>query len=1200
MTQSTQVGDLNGGRRGFYFFVLAISLIVLALSVTGLAQELAATLTGTVTDPTGALVAGATVLVHSQDTGADVRTVTTSNSGNFNITNIPAGRYTVTVNDAGFQTFVARDVILNVAEKHTLDVQLQTGKTTERVEVTAENTPIQTTTAEQSGTVTGEQVRELALDNRNFEQLVLLEPGVSNQLGDKPGFGLQSNTVISVNGARAGANNWTVDGADINDSGSNGTLLNTPSIDAIQEFTLERSNYDASFGRSGGGQVVVATKSGTNQFHGSAYEFNRNNDYNANTFTNRGAIAAAGGTPSAVLANPTPIEHYNDFGFTIGGPLFIPRVYHPDKNKTFFFWAEEWRKANTPDPQTFSAPSASELAGTFPWVLDTDTKSPNNGLYVNTVPIFPTGVPGCVTTTAPGGNAQTTSATPQTSQINLSVPGCESANAAAYINAFIGKYPANANGQIVTNFSQLNNFREDNIRLDQNIGDKVRLYGRYMQDSVPETFPFGLWGSANYPGVEPTSLNAPGRNLVINATATLSPKIVNEVEFVDAYGAINSVMVNAIAQSKAFTSTLTGLTTYQDPYGRAPGITFASSGNVGLANQSAPYFERNKDRNIFDNVSIQHGNHTVRAGVTAAWMTKTENGDSGAATFTFSNLTGVGETTPVTYGDAEFANFLLGQATGYSQASHDTIPYLHYVNFEAYVQDDWKVTPRLTLNLGVRYSFFPSPSDSHDTLLNFDPSKFNFNNAPAINATGNGTTIIAGNWTTVTPTSNAGLYANGLIFPTGATCAAAQALTSTASCSPFGSLVNPNSNKNFGPRFGLAYDPFGNGKWAIRAGYGIFYDRTLNGIWEQNAFDDPPLVQTSAVNNNGVASLNIFDNVNTSGGAVQIPATPVNVVVTGTPTFKVPSYQDYNISVQHELMRNTVLEVGYVGTKGTHLLGDVDLNQPTLAARLANPNSDANALVNFPGFGSIRSRNPIFTSNYNSLQLSLNRRMTNGLTLGVAYTWSRLLTTQAVDRDSGVQDSYNIKNAYGPSTLNTPQIFVLSYVYDLPFFRNQHNVQGYALGGWEISGITNFQSGQSLTVTQGTDPFATGANNNSGLNLAREGLIQIRTNLAGDPNGPKTPGQWFNTNAFTAASGAFGTEKPGSLLGPGFQLWDVSLIKNFNFAERVRLQLRFESFNTFNHGSPNAINTTFGSGAFGTVTGYHDPRNLQLGAKIQF
>jgi len=1143
MKQVAFEGQNRVGRR-LVALVFAFSLVVFSLSAIATAQELAATLTGNVTDPSGALVPGATIVVHSEETGADVRTVTTNSAGGYNITNLPAGRYTVTFNSAGFQTYVAKNVTLNVAEKHSMDVQLKAGQVSERVEVTAENAPIQTTTAEQSGTVTGDQVRELALNNRNFEQLVLLQPGVANQLPDKPGFGLSSNTQISINGARTGANNWTVDGADINDSGSNGTLLNTPGIDAIQEFTLERSNYDAAFGRSGGGQVVVATKAGTNRFHGSAYEFNRNNYYNANTFDARAAIAA-GGNPADFK---TPIERYNDYGFTIGGPLFIPKVFHPSKNKTFFFWSEEWRKASTPGSRTAAIPTSGELAGTF------------------TAPI-PVAPVGCVTAS---GGTYTIS------------PTCFSTNAQAYLNGFMLKNPGNGAGTLSTNFSQLNNFRQDIIRLDQNVGDKVRLYARYMQDSVPQNFPFGLWGAANYPGVETTSLNAPGRNLVVNATATLSPKVVNEIEFVDAWGAINSVLTGAIANSPAFTSTLTGLTTYQDPYGRAPNVSF-SSGLLGLTNTSAPYFERNKDKNLFDNLSLQHGNHTIRAGFTAMWMSKTENGDAGAANFNFSNSNG----------NPEFANFLLGQADTYSQQSKDTVPFLHYVNFELYVQDDWKITPRLTLNLGLRYSFFPSPSDSNNTLVNFDPNTFSPTSAPIIDPT-------TGQMMAGSPNANAATYANGLIFPKGAACAAAQAIPSIATCSPFGSLVNPNSSKNFGPRLGLAYDPFGDGKWAIRAGYGIFYDRTLNGIWEQNAFVDPPLVQTSTKNNDGSSSLNLFDNV-ASGTSGAVPLGPSSLTVTGTPTFKVPSYQDYNISVQHQLMRNTVLEVGYVGTKGVHLLGDVNINQPTLAARSANPTVDANALVPYAGYQAIVSRDPVFTSNYNSLQVSLNRRFSQGLTLGVAYTWSKLLTTNPQDRGLGVSDAYNLKGDYGLSTLNTPQIFVVSYVYDLPFFKNQKNLAARVLGGWELSGITNFQSGQSTTVTQSADPFANSTNDNSGLNMARGATSQIRVDQIGNPHGPKTAAEFFNIAAFAPAVGHFGSEHPGTVLGPGFQLWDMSLIKNISFTEQVRMQLRLETFNTFNHGSPNGVFTSISdSSTFGQISGWHDPRTIQIGGKITF
>lgn len=1158
MNWSAYIKNLDTAARRISFFMAVLLLVVSSISVMSAAQELAATLTGTVTDPSGAVVPGAALVVHSQESGADIRSVTTTAGGNFNITNIPAGRYTVTVTAAGFQTFLAKDVILNVAEKHTLDIQLQAGKVSETVEVTAENTAIQTTTAEESGTVTGDQVRELALNNRNFEQLVLLQPGVANQLPDKVGFGLQNNTSISVNGARTGANNWTVDGGDINDSGSNGTLLNTPGIDAIQEFTLERSNYDAAFGRSGGGQVVVATKSGTNDFHGSAYEFNRNNYYNANTFGDREAIALGQGTWQT---NPVPIERYNDYGFTIGGPLFIPKILHPAKDKTFFFWSEEWRKSSLPSTNEINVPTAAQLSGVF------------------TTPI-PNAPAGCVT--ASGGTYTISSS-------------CFSKNATAYLNAFMKQYPASSGGLLITPYSSLDNFRQDIIRLDQNVGDKIRIYGRYMEDVVPQNFPFSLWGGANYPGVETTSVNAPGRNLVVNETTNINPRVVNEVEFVDSWGAINSTL-SGIANSPAFTSQLTNNTKYQDPYGRAPNVSFSSS-YTGLGNGSAPYFERNIDRNLFDNLSIQVGNHTIRTGFTAMWMQKTENASSGAASFSFSDVNG----------NDPFANFLLGQADSYSQPNKDTIPHLRYVNFEAYLQDDWKITPRLTLNLGVRYSYFPSPTDSNNTLTNFDPLLYSATAGQALQiGVNDGNMDAAG--------ANAATYANGLIFPTGAACSAAKAVPAPlVSCSPYGSRVNPSSNNNWGPRLGLAYDPFGNGKWSIRTGFGIFYDRTLNGIWEQNAFGDPPLVQTQVDNNVSNSLNNLFDNPLTAGTAGANPTAPVNLTSTGTPAFRVPSYMNYNLSVQHEIMRNTVAEIGYVGTKGTHLLGDIDLNQPTVASRVANPEVYENAIAPFLGYGGINSRATIYTSNYNSLQASLNRRFSKGLTMGIAYTWSKLLTTNPWDRGLATYNTYNLGQSYGPSAMNTPQMFVLNYVYDLPFYANQRGLAGHVFGGWELSGIVTIQSGQSQYITQSNDPWALVTTNNAtpycstppcpmypgGLGMGPTS-IAIRADQIGNPHGSKSILQYFNTGAFTDAVGHFGNSAPGVILGPGYQIWDLSAFKNIKIAERFGMQLRLDAFNAFNHGNPSSIDTGVDDSTFGQVNGWHDPRTLQLGVKFKF
>jgi hypothetical protein len=686
---------------------------------------------------------------------------------------------------------------------------------------------------------------------------------------------------------------------------------------------------------------------------------------------------------------------------------------------------------------------------------------------------------------------------------------------------------------------------------------------------------------------------------------SISPKVVNEVEFADSWGAINAAL-SGFANSPSFTSQLTGLTAYQDPYGRAPNVEFANSQYTGLVNGNGPYFERNIDKNLFDNLSIQHGNHTLRLGVTSMWMTKTENATSGEATFNFSSAVN---------GQDAFANFLLGQADSYSQPSKDTVPDLHYTNFEFYVQDDWKVTPRLTLNLGVRYSYFPSPTDANHTLLNFDPAVYNAANAPTII-----TSPGAPNGD-FAPGGNAAIYANGLIFPTGPTCSAATAIAPLATCSPYGARVNPNSNNNWGPRLGLAYDPFGDGKWAIRAGYGVFYDRTLNGLWEQNAFDDPPLVQTTTVTNNGTSGLDLFDNYQV-GAAPPAPLGPSGLVTSGggfpgqQPTFNVPSYQDYNLSLQHEIMPNTVAEIAYVGTKGTHLLGDVDFNQPTVATREANPGVGINAIAPFIGYGAITSRDPVYTSNYNSLQATLNRRLSHGLTLGVAYTWSKLLGTNYEDRGNAAYDTYNLKENYGLSSTNTPQMFAINYYYQEPFFKEQRGL-GRLLGGWELSGIITIQSGQSQTITQNNDPWALVTTTNStqactiggttttcplypgGLGIGPSTIFP-RPNQSGDPHGPKTVNEYFNTAAFSDAIGQFGNSAPGAVLGPGFERWDTSLFKNIKFGERATAQLRLETFNTFNHGSPSSVVTNVDSGAFGQVNDYHIPRNVQLGFKFTF
>ena len=1117
------------------------ALLVIALFSAGLsvAQEVNATLVGAITDPTGAVVPNATVTVHNNETNTDVRTVTSDGSGNFTVTNLPAGAYTVTVKSTGFRAYTANNVVLNVAQKRPLNVQLQPGQVTENITVTETTTPVQTTTAAQMGTLTGTQVRELQLNNRNFEQLVTLQPGVVSGLPDVVGFGLANTTSLSVNGARTGANNWTVDGADINDSGSNSTLLNVPSVDAIQEFTLGRSNYDAQYGRSGGGQILVATKSGTSQFHGGAYEFVRNDYFNANSFF------------SNLVGSKQPPLRYNDFGFTIGGPLFIPKLYKRSASKTFFFWSEEWRKTGNPSTNTATVPTAAQLAGTFSGQLN------------------PASAPaGCITNNVAAN----------TSQIN---PSCFSRNAKVYIQNVYSKFPGNAaNGtEYISNFVAKQNYRQDLVRLDQNITEKVHLFGRFMQDVVPTTEPGGLFAGSPLPGISSTATNAPGKNVVANMSWTISPTVVNEAAFNYSWGAINSNLTG-IVNSPAFLGALSGGLPYSDPYGRIPGVSI--SGYSGVAIPSAPYFERNIDKNFYDNLSKVIGNHTIRTGVTVQWMTKTENGPNPTnGSFTFRNA----------FGNPAFANFLLGDASLFSQSSRDIIPHLNYENIEAYLQDDWKVTPRFTLNLGIRYSFFPAPSDQNDVLNNFDPSLFN----PAASAKIDPATglFVAGQG--VVPAT----YVNGIIFPAGSACANAKKVAAVT-CSPYGSIVNPNSNNNFGPRFGFAWDVRGNGKTAIRGGYGVYFDRTLNGIWEQNAFGDPPLVQQVQITNPS------FDNPAT--GSVGTRLGPVNVTATGTPAFKVPSYQDFNFSVEQQVASNTVFQIAYVGTLGRHLLGDVDINQVPLSLRASNPASDANAIRPYPGYAEITTRAPLFISNYNSLQVALNRRVSNGLTLGISYTWSKNLANNPADRGSGIYNTYDYGLDYGPPSINTPHVFVANYVYDLPFFKDQRGIIGHVLGGWEISGITRLQSGSSVTMTQSNDPFA--SDDFPGSPGTFPGGIGIDPAPSVAPRPDTVPGvslsgagnrlQWFNTSAFTDAIGHFGNAGRGLVLSPGLENWDLAGIRNFKFGERVNLQFRGEFFNAFNHVNFNNLSTNVDSSNFGKLLGAHNPRTIQLGLKLYF
>jgi hypothetical protein len=776
-----------------------------------------------------------------------------------------------------------------------------------------------------------------------------------------------------------------------------------------------------------------------------------------------------------------------------------------------------------------------------------------------------------------------------------------------YLSQIISKFPANSTeinpttgflqGTNIASFPALDNFRQDLVRVDHYFNDKLHFFARGMQDDAPSNLPTGLWGGSNYPGVVNVALDAPGKNVVANLTWTISPKMVNEVEFAYSQGTIKGALSGA-ANSPSVLSSLTNNLANPDPYGRIPSVTILDGSVTAVSQGSAPYFERNLDRNIFDNFSVTLGNHTVRVGVTAQQMLKTEDAAEGNPNFTFN-----------TWGD-----FLLGNVTEYTQASRDIVPDLQFWNTEAFIQDDWKASHRLTVNLGLRWTRFPSPSDAKNTLNNFDPLVYQAKLAPALDENGN---FVSGQ--AYTPAT----YANGLIFPKGAACTAAQAISAQVTCSPYGSTVNPNYNWNFGPRVGFAYTPFGNGTTVLRGGFGIFFDRTLDGIWEQNAFGDPPLVQYTTVVNTS------FDNPIGAGSAAPPALGPNQLTTTGNPVFKVPSYADFNLSLEQQLAPSTVLEIAYVGSISRHMLGELDLNMPTLATRESNPDSSLNNIRPYLGYSDFHTRLPIFTANYSSLQVSLNHKMRD-LTVGIAYTWSKNLADQSVDRGVASSYTYNPKLDYGPSTLNEPQIFIANFVYKTPFFREQHGLTGHVLGGWEISGITTFNSGLSLTTSQAADPFACAApdandpasttnplcaaDNQAGPYPGGLGINSPNADIFARPDQvspvhlTKTQTQWFATNSFTKANGHFGSAGVGNFLSPGTERIDLGLMKNVRFSQRISLQLRAEAFNLFNHtnfvgpggASVGGIDTNLQSGTFGQALSAHIPRTMQFSGKMSF
>lgn len=1109
--------------------------LLVCAALPAMSQEISGSISGTVVDATGGVVPGARIVVYSVDRQRDDRTVNTSGDGNYAVSNLPIGNYRLTTSQSGFKTDIRENIVLSVSDKLTINITLQVGQSTETVTVQDVAGQVQLQSAEQSTTVTGTQLRELGLVTRNYEQLVGLMPGVSSASSDQLYVGVtvpagQTATIpFSINGTRNSSSSWTVDGADNVDRGSNQTLLNTPSIDAIAEFKVQRSGYSAEFGRAGGGQISVVTKSGTSEFRGDLYAFNRTDALSANNFLNNANRLNL--QPDGTAKNPP--FHYNNFGWTLGGPLFIPKRYNTDKNKTFFFVSEEFRRVITYGTAVGVVPIQAELTGAFPH-------------------------PVCTSYT---GNTCNTSTTQITNIDPL---------ARAYIQDILSKIPAPQSGNSLTStFRNIFNYEQELYKLDHSFGQKLNLSVRFLRDQIPTVEPQGLFTGAPLPGVAITNTNAPGRSWNVRATSTFSPTLVNEGGYSYSFGAIISNPTGLITPGAS--PDIRASVPFPVTLNQVPSLTFTGGTSV---TSFGPYRDYNRNYNLFDNLTKIMGKHTARFGVTYNHYQKTENAGGGnQGTFGFVTSTAQLPTGGATTFEQAFANFLQGSVQSFSQASIDLTPDLREVQWEVYAQDDWRIKPNLTINLGVRYSMFRQPTDFNGQLTTFDPSNYNPAQAPQLTAAGN---IVLGT----------GDPLNGILI--------------NGSKSPYRQKIAQDNLSNFAPRVGIAWDPFGNGRTAVRAGYGIFYDTTLVGTYEQNIFANPPFVNSITIPNTTLS--------NPSGGTASISTTP-KILRGVAPDFKTPYTQQWNLDIQRQLTNTFMVAVGYVGTKATHLIGIVDINevQPGLAfssgvipvgTAVTSTNTPLlNPLRPYRGYSSINEIEPWFNSNYHSLQASAQKTFGGNSLIGVSYTWSKNLTDAQTDRSSAPQNTYNFHDGeYGPAQFDRRHVFTANYVYELPFFRTQKGLIGKVLGGWQIAGIVYANTGLPLTIT-------TGGIDTGGLGLL-PGAASARPDAVCDPaNGAtKDRFQWFNTSCFvTPPVGRPGNLGRGNVWGPGFQRWDLSGSKNITFRERYRFQLRAEATNVFNHSNPNTIGTSLTTtSTYGTVTTYRDPRIVQLGAKFYF
>jgi len=1126
-------------------FVLA-SVLALILAPLVWGQE-NATITGTVLDPSGAAIPNAAITLTNPATG-QVRQTVSNNDGIYLFANVGVGNFTLGASAAGFVNYTRTGIVVNTGQTLKEDVSLTIGAAGQTVTVQADALQVQTETNELSNLISGQQVTQLATNGRNVTALAALGMGKSNNLPLFSGVNaLTSANGISFNGTRTTHNIYMLDGGELNDRGCGGCFSSLPSMDALAQFQTLDSNYGPDYGIGSGGTILMVLKQGAHDFHGGVWYFNRNEDYDANNYF----VNFAG--------KPRPEFRLNEPGFNIGGPVWIPHVYNDARNKTFFFVNEEWRRliqGSSPSVVNTIAAANFPVAGQ-PLVYQV----PSNGK----VPIVPvTSDPAKLALYTQDGLTPGQPFPNNTIPANLIDP-----NAVLQLSA--GTFPAPNLGtnQYISSIPQPTNVREDVVRIDHNFNQKFQFSGHYLHDAVTQTYYPPLWGDSTYPTVGTAMLN-PSWTSSLKLTQTYTPALLNETSFLFSGNTINLDPVGISAQPSGWSAT-SFFPLVNNVGSRMPEIDLGAPYGTNWSSSYFPWKNSYFGYETRDDLSWTHGKHQFKFGF--SWLHDPKNQQLQA------NTQGTAAFNNGSFSQDSYVNYLLGDAASFTQLQF--LAGKHWVNnnYGFYGNDNWKIIPRLTLNLGLRFDGLPHAYERYDQFANFVPSDYDTTQGYPLNADG---TL---NPASLTNFNGQAFYLNGI-------------RQAGVNGFPRGNVENRYTT--WQPRVGFAFDVFGDGKTVLRGGFGMFFERVQGNDVYNAALNPPFAYQPSATNV-------YFSNPNTSAltgltTSQTFPSTLTNLKYVYTP----PGTAMFSLGVQRQLAPSIVAVIQYVGSLGWSQNNDrnintLPLNDLTHRQGVANGSLNANLYRIYPGFSTITQEENETNFNYNSLQVGLRMENRHGWTVQVAYTFSHELDDVSNDLNI-LTNPFNAAYDYGSGAFDRRHIFNVSYIYNLPFFLHSSNaLERTVLGGWVFSGITFAQSGVPQAINY-TGPDVLGLGGNGATN---------RENLVGKVSYPKKQTAWFTTSSFAnpvapwdgGANQGFGSAGKDAVVLPGLFNFNMSLFKNIPLTSNESgpaFELRFESYNTFNHTQFQGIDANSADGNFGQVTNSYDGRRLQLGAKFSF